>query len=114
VRGGDMLARVVRKLSRDDERGDTRRERRWRKPTEVLPPIELRLGTLADDELRRRPDHDRKRIVVEASRHPEPPREQDRQRDLVQLGRGPVRRAIDEPVLEPRAIRALARFEVAE
>src|ERR1700682_3810390 len=52
--------------------------------------------------------------MVQAPGHPQPPREKNGQRDLVELGRSPVRRPIDEPVLKPTAVTALAGLEVPE
>ena len=109
-----MLAPVLRELRRGDERGDARGERRWRQAPEILPAVQLRQWALADDELRRRADHRRVRVVVEAACDAEPPCQQDRQRDLVELRRGPVRRTVDVPVLKPGAVGTLSRLEVAE
>src|SRR5260370_1321738 len=106
--GGDVFAGLVRELSRHDEGGDACRQGRRREAAEILPAVELCERTLADDELRGGPDHDRERVVVEAARYSQAPGEQDGQRDLVELGRSPVRGTVHEPVLEPRAVAALA------
>ena len=106
----NMLASLVRKFGRHYQRGDAGCERGRRKSAEILPAVELRERPFADDELRRSPDHDRVRVVVEAVRDAQPPREQDWKRDLVELCRGPVRRPIEKPVLIPATIRALARL----
>jgi len=52
--------------------------------------------------------------VVQESGYTEAPGEKDGQRDLVELGRGPVRRAVDKPVLKPTTVRTLPRLQVAE
>ena len=106
----EMLACVGGELRGDDEGRDARAERRRREPACILPSIELSQRPFADEELGRGLDHRRVRVVVETSGDAEPPREQDGQRDLVELGRLPVRRAIERPVLIPAAVRALARL----
>ena len=52
--------------------------------------------------------------MIETARHAEPPRQEYRQGNLIELGRGPVGRAVHEPVLKPRAVGALARLQMAE
>ncbi len=52
--------------------------------------------------------------MVETARDTEPPRQEDRKGDLVELGRRPVRGPIHEPVLEPGAVGTLARLQMAE
>src|SRR5438477_954968 len=109
-----MLTGLVRKFGRHDEGGDARCERRRRQAAEILPAVELRLRTLADDELGGWTDHDRIRVVVEAARDAETPGQQDGKRHLVELGRRPVRGPIHEPVLKPGAVGSLAGLQVAE
>src|SRR6266851_3513422 len=107
VAGSDVLAGLVRKLRRDDQGGDARGQCGGRQAAEILPTVELRERTLADDELRRGAHHHWIRVVVEAARDAQPPRQQDGQRDLVELCGCPVRRSVREPVLEPRTVCAL-------
>ena len=52
--------------------------------------------------------------MVEAAGDPEPPREEDRKRDLVELGRDPVRGPVEGPVLIPASIASLIRLEMAK
>src|SRR5437588_4786454 len=109
-----MLTGFVRKFGGHDEGGDARCERRRRQATEILPAVELRQRTLADDELGGGTHHDRVGVVVEAARDAEAPGQQDGKGDLVELGRRPVRGAIHEPVLKPGAVGSLAGLQVAE
>src|SRR6266568_4824773 len=51
---GDMLTGIIRELRGNDECRYAGGESRRRKATRVLPPVELRERTLADDERRRR------------------------------------------------------------
>jgi len=111
---GDMLTRIIRELRRDDERRYAGREGRRGEPTRVLPSVELRGRTVADDELRRRSHHRRVGVVVEASGDAESPRKEDGQGDLVELGRLPMRSAVEKPVLIPASVGALLRLEVSE
>ena len=53
-------------------------------------------------------------VVVERSRNAQAPGQEDGQRDLVELGRGPVGSAVDEPVLKPGAIRSLPGLKMSE
>ena len=99
-------------LRRHDERCDASGERRRRQATRVFPAVESRQRPLANDVLRRRTHHRRVRIVVETACDPEPPSEQDRKRDLVELGRHPVRRAVESPVLIPASVASLLRLKV--
>src|SRR5205807_9692046 len=101
-------AGLMRKFPRDYEGGDACRERGRREASEIFPAIELRERSFADDELRRGPDHHGIRVVIETARHAEPPRQEYRQGNLIELGRGPMGRAVHEPVLKPRAVGALA------
>src|SRR5690348_9521544 len=110
----DVLARVTGELRGDDERRDACREGRWRQTAGVLPAIELRQRTFSEEELRRRADHRRIRVVVEAFRDTEAPRQQDRKGDLVELCGLPVRRSVEEPVLKPPAVRALVELQMAK
>src|SRR5947208_16558511 len=96
---GDMLAGVVRELRGHYQGRNTRRKRRRRQASGIFPAIEGGQWSFPDDELRRRPNHDRVGIVVEAARDAEPPGNQYGQRDLVQLGRLTVRSAYQVTVL---------------
>src|SRR3982074_2723585 len=107
-----MLARLMRELGGNNQCRDASGERRWRKAAEVLPAIEHRHRTFANQELCGRTHQGRVGIVVEASCYAKTPREQDRKRDLVELGRGPVRCAVEKPVLIPTAIGSLVDLEV--
>ena len=110
----DVLARVTRELRSDDQCSDARGDGRRGQTARILPPIELRERTLANDELRSGSHHRRVGVVVEAARHAQPPREKDRQCDLVELGRLPVRGPVHEPVLVPGTIGPLVLLEVAK
>ena len=104
---GDMLAGVVRELRGHYQGRNTRRKRRRRQASGIFPAIEGGQWSFPDDVLRRGPNHRRVRIVVETACDPEPPSEQDRKRDLVELGRHPVRRAVEGPVLIPASVTSL-------
>ncbi len=52
--------------------------------------------------------------MIQAVRDSEAPCEKNRKGHLVELGRGPVRRSVEKPVLIPTAVWALAGLKVAE
>ena len=97
-----------------DERGDDHGERRGRVAGVLLPALLLRDRSVAHKERRGSRDEGDDVEVAEAVELPEPPGEDDREGDLVELNAGPVGRSVDPEVLSKASVRMLRASEVNE
>ncbi len=118
VRVGLEKARQLRRhirprnIRRADQPRDHRRQRRRRVARVLLPALLLRHRRIAHQERRRALDKRKHVELAQPVQLPQPPRQHDRKRHLIQLNARPVRRSVDPEVLREAPIRPLRTRQI--